>query len=883
MFWRRRRRLDEEVASHLAEETADNIERGMTPAAARNAALRAFGNVEAAKERARERDPFYWFDTVCQDVRFAFRLIARNRWLSVTIVATLTVGIGLNVSVFSLLNGFFLQPWVGTEPDTFIGLHSRYSGRYRLEYSDGGITQPDYVRYRDSAKSLAALAAYRLENLTLSGAESGRIRGGLISCNMADVIRPAPPVLGRYLTSDDCATTQPVAVAVVSEATWRTRFNGDTTIVGRTILLNRVPFMVVGVAPSLALPRPESDCEVWVPYTLLGQLRPSARYFADPRAQWLTVVGRRRPEYPLRQVQEELSILARSADEDVPGRQTSLIVTDGSLIQDPDVRGRAPVIFAATWGTATVLLLLACVNVATLLLSRSAARQREIAVRLSLGAARFRLVRQLLTEGMVLSGLAAFFSVLIVQRGPAALWNSVASYPAPFDLSPDWRVLLYCMLVAMATGLVAGLSPSAESLRPQLSESLKGSSGSVTSGRRRSRLRGVLVAVQVALSLMLLVQVALFIQAQRRFFSYDPGFETEQVLNVTFASVLSGFDPPASFYREVESRVSAVPGVVTASFASMAPWSGRNPTAVREIDGRPIPEPKHFMESPARRVVSPEYFSTLDIAVTRGRVFTRDETSSARTTIPAVISESMARRYWPGQDRNRPSIPRDEDSRSDRRVPGRAKRELHAGRWTVLLLASRPAASETRIPAGSCIRRHSDGLGERRRDRSTGRPADGDHHPHARLHGPTPGRAAQADDDLRCHFGRPGAAAGADRRIRRRLVLSQSAHPRDWYPHGARRPAPRRRRTCPAIGRVTSDRRTSCRRRPRLRPVGADGVNALRRQSARSAHAGHRTAAVVCGRTGRDMDSCPTCGRPRSAIISAPRLVRTIRSGEYSS
>ena len=536
------------------------------------------------------------------------------------------------------------------EPDTFIGLHARYSGKYRLEYSDGGITQPDYVRFRDSAKSLAALAAYRLENLTLSGAEAGRIRGGLISCNMADVIRPAPPLLGRYLTSDDCATTHPGAVAVVSETTWRTRFNGDNTIVGRTILLNRVPFIVVGVAPSLALARPESDCEVWVPYTQLGELRPSARYFADPGAQWLTVVGRRRPEYPLRQVQEELSILARSADEDVPGRQTALTVTDGSLIQDPDFRGRAPVIFAATWGTATVLLLLACVNVATLLLSRSAARQREIAVRLSLGAARFRLLRQLLTEGMVLSGLAAFFSVLIVRRGPAALWNSVASYPAPFDLSPDWRVLLYCMLVAMATGLVAGLSPSVESLRPQLSESLKGSSGSVTSGRRRSRLRGLLVAVQVALSLMLLVQVALFIQAQRRFFSYDPGFETERVLNVTFASVLSGFNPPASFYREVEWRVSAVPGVVTASFASMAPWWGRNPTAVREIDGRPIPEPKHFMESPARRVVSPEYFSTLDIAVTRGRAFTRDETSSERLTIPAVISEAMARRYWPGQD-----------------------------------------------------------------------------------------------------------------------------------------------------------------------------------------------------------------------------------------
>jgi predicted permease len=649
MFWRRTR-LDEEVASHLAEETADNIDRGMSPAAARHAALRTFGNVEAAKERARERDPFYWFDTVCQDIRFAFRLIARNRWLSVTIVATLTVGIALNVTVFSLLNGFFLQPWVGTEPDTFIALHPRYSGKYRLEYSDGGITQPDYVRYRDAAKSLTALAAYRLENLTLSGGESGRIRGGLISCTMADVIRPASALLGRYLAPGDCDSANPTAVAIVSESAWRTRFNGDSQIVGRTILLNRIPFIVVGVAPSLALARPESDCDVWVPYTLLGQLRPSARFFADPGAQWLTVLGRRRPEYSLRQVQEELSLLARSADEDVPGRQTSLIITDGSLIQDPEIRGRAPVIFAATWGTATVLLLLACVNVATLLLSRSAARQREIAVRLSLGAARFRLVRQLLTEGLVLSGLAAFLSILIVQRGPAALWNSVASYPAPFDLSPDWRVLLYCMLVAVATGLMAGLSPSVESLRPQLSESLKGSSGSVTSGRRRSRLRDVLVAVQVALSLVLLVQVALFIQAQRRFFNYDPGFDTENVLNVTFASVQSGFAPPLSFYRDVESRVTATPGVVHASFASMAPWAGRNPTTVREIDGTPVPEPRHFMESPARRVVSPDYFSTMNIALTRGRAFTAEETASTRSVIPAVISETMARRYWPGQD-----------------------------------------------------------------------------------------------------------------------------------------------------------------------------------------------------------------------------------------
>jgi predicted permease len=649
MFWRRRR-LDEEVASHLAEETADNIDRGMSPSDARRAALRAFGNVEAAKEHVRERDPLYWFDTLSQDVRFALRLIGRNPWLSFTIATTLTFGIALNVSVFSLLNGFFLRPWVQSDPDTVVVVLAKYSGKYRLRFSDGGMTQPDFARYRDTATSLASLAAFRLDNLTLSGNESGRIRGGLVSCEMAEVLRPPPPLLGRHLVPDDCADPGLAAVAVVSESAWRLRFNADTGIVGRTILLNRVPVIVIGVAASLGLPNQTGDCEVWVPYSLLGQLRPTDDYFADSGAQWLNVVGRRRPEYSLLQVQEELSVLARSADETVPGRRTSLLATNGSLIQDPEVRRRAPVIFVATWGTATVLLLLACVNVATLLLSRAAARQREIAVRLSLGAARFRLLRQLLTEGLVLSGLAAAATVLIVQRGPAVLWNSVASHPAPFDVKPDARVLVYCIVVAVVTGLIAGMSPAIESLRPQLAEALKGSSGSVTSGRRRSRMRGVLVGVQVALSLLLVVQVALFIQAQRRFFGYDPGFDTDNVLNVTFASVQSGFAPPASFYREVESRVTATPGVVRASFASMAPWAGRNPTAVREIDGAPIPEPRDFMESPARRVVSPDYFSTLGIALTRGRAFTSEETSATRAVIPAVISETMARRYWPGQD-----------------------------------------------------------------------------------------------------------------------------------------------------------------------------------------------------------------------------------------
>ena len=256
MFRRRRSRLDEEVETHLAEEIAENLARGMDPDAARAAALRAFGNVEAAKETVRERDRLYWLDTLGQDVRFAFRLMARNRWLSATIVATLTVGIALNVSVFSLLNSFLMKPWVRSEPETIVAVRHRYSGNYNLRYSEGGISQPDYARYRDSATSLTALSAHYRARLTLGGPASGTIQGGLVSCNITDVLRPAPAILGRYLNADECADGNPAQVMVLSETAWRTRFNGDSGIVGRTVLVNRVPLHGSGGCAESGVPRP---------------------------------------------------------------------------------------------------------------------------------------------------------------------------------------------------------------------------------------------------------------------------------------------------------------------------------------------------------------------------------------------------------------------------------------------------------------------------------------------------------------------------------------------------------------------------------------------------------------------------------------------------
>jgi len=615
----------------------------------------------------RKRHLWDWLDTLARDVSFACRLIRRSPILSATILTTLTIGIALNVSVFSLVNGLLLRPWVRSEPETFISVFPQYSGDYALRYSDGGMSQPDYVRLRDSATSLSALSAFRLMKVTLGGPESGSIRAGLVTCDVTNVVRPDPPIMGRYLTTDECDLSNPARVAVVSESAWRTRFSGAADIIGRTIHLNRQPFVVIGVSPNLQLPGPPNESDVWVPYTMLGVLRPSDDYFADQRAQWLSVAGRRQADHSQKHVEDELRAIVRTADQDVPGRSMTVIVTNGAMINNPDIRRRAPVILTIFLGTTTVLLLLACVNVTTLLLSRSAARQREIAVRLSLGAGRMRLLRQLLTESLVLSSIAALVSLAIAQRTPAILWNSLVPTKAPFDLKPDWHVLLYGLAMAMLAGVIAGLSPSVESLKPQLSESLKGNTGAVTASARRSRLRSALVAVQIALSLLLVTEVILLARTQQRFFSYRPGFETEHVLNVTFASVLAGYTPSASFYQEVDSRVQNVPGVVRTTFASIAPWSGRNSTTVREVDGTPIAITGDFRDDPARRVVTDGYFSALSIPLIHGRAFTREELSAKTPIVPVVISEAMSKRYWPGQDPighqfrlgdRRPSTPR---------------------------------------------------------------------------------------------------------------------------------------------------------------------------------------------------------------------------------
>ncbi len=656
MFWRRRKRLSEEIEFHIAAEVEENIGRGMSPEAARHAGLRTFGNIEAAKERARELDPAYWIDTLAQDLRFACRLMVRHRWTTALVIVTLTLAIALNVSSFSLVQALLWRPWLQTDPETFVSLLPRYSGQYRLRYSDSAsMSQPDYVFYRDSANStLSSLAAYRLLTLTLGEPAAGNIRAGLVSCNLFDVIQPGPARLGRYLAPGECGGDggSTAAVAVLSENEWRNRFQGDPAVVGRVVHVNRVPLTIVGVAPAMAFTGFAGEAGVWIPYSLLGTLRPADEYFADPHAHWLNVVGRRRSvDISYETVARELAALSQHADQRVPGRKTAFTVTDGSLLQDPELKPRVRLLTALVIGSTTLILMLVCMNVTTLLLSRSSIRQREITIRMSLGAGRFRLIRQLLTESLLSSSAATALALCLAEWAPGWVWQVLTRTTAPFSLHPDWSVVAYCVGVAFTVGILAGLSPAIETLNPHPSDSLKSGSSAVTPGRRHAFVRHALVTLQIALGLLLVTQATLFIRAQRRFFSHDPGFETKQVLNVTLASVLSGYQPPAAFYRELETRVAALPGVRTTGFTSLAPWSGRSSTELSEIDGQPLQATHDFRRDPAVRAVSGGYMEALDVALVRGRRFSdHDDGETNQLVKPAIISESMAKRYWPQQD-----------------------------------------------------------------------------------------------------------------------------------------------------------------------------------------------------------------------------------------
>jgi predicted permease len=588
--------------------------------------------MEQIKEDCRDQRPVAALRDLCLDVRLGVRTLSRGPLLAAAVVLTLTFGIGLNASLFTFLNALLFRAEVSKEPASFLHVATAY----RIHGQDSkvsAVSLGDYEAYRGAAAGAAELAAFASSRAWLGQDESEVVAANMVTCNYFAVFGMAAPKVGRFFHSGECGAGEPVVL--LSDVIWRDRFGSDTQILGRVVHLNRQPFTVVGIVPVALTPRRFEA--VWIPLSAQPLVEPQRDHLGDRSAPWLALAGRLGPGISRAQVQAALRVAAVQQDRLHPGRTTRLDVTDGSVASRDGARLYWNLAFLM--GAATLVLLAVCANVAMLRLSRADSRRREMAIRLSLGAGRTRLLRMLLTESLLLSAAAGALSLWIVYHVPEVIYRLLTGFPAPYSMAPDWVAFAWLAAVTTVTGVVAGLAPAAEALKVDLTSSMKGGSGAFAAGGR-SRTRNSLVAVQAAISLVLLVLAGTVVEANRKFVPIDPSLDTRHLSMTWLPQHGYTRERAVSFYRGLNERLRAMPGVISTAFADEAVQG--------DIDFVTLPGKNSPRLPVSRRMVSPDYFQTLGLPILAGRGFlSADEQAEAGPV--AVVSRRLAAVMWPGQ------------------------------------------------------------------------------------------------------------------------------------------------------------------------------------------------------------------------------------------
>jgi predicted permease len=518
-------------------------------------------------------------DELQQNLRYALRTSTRNRLLTCSVVLTLVIGLGLNAAMFSVVNGMVFRSRVRTNPRSFVQILTNY---HRDSVDPWKTSLSDYRTFQ-AAKAVTNLEVWTVVHTTVGDRPQDNL-AMLVSCGFFSLYGLETPAHGRTFRGGDCAAPGSGPVVVIGEELWKREFSSDPALVGRKLLLNHYPYTVIGIAPAGFSGRLRGG-GIWIPYTMEAQFFGGTDLFADISTPWLTVEGRLTPSHLRSQALTELSSLA-------PNLTVSL--SDGSLLQHPAsgpiVRWVAPLML----GAFGLILLLACANVTMLLLSRAAARRKEMAVRLSLGASRGALVRMLLTEGVLLSSCAGALSLGLVAGVPV-LFERVMWRAPHYAVEPDWLVFAYLVVLTLLAGVITGLAPAAESFKLSLNCSLKGQES-----KFGWRTRDILIAGQVATSFVLLIGGALFTRAEFSMLSTDPNFETRHVLQVPL-------NTRAPFSGSIEATLKGIAGVRSVCFTTVPPFAGKMPNVVT-LDDRQV----------VLNNISPACFATLGIPIVRG-------------------------------------------------------------------------------------------------------------------------------------------------------------------------------------------------------------------------------------------------------------------------
>ena len=640
----------EELAQHLEQVYERSLKSGATEAHARQTALLELAGDDLLKEIQRSQKPLHQAPVLetsgrsnlltdfLHDLRYALRMQLKNPGFTIVAVIALALGIGANTAIFSVVNTVLLRPLPYKDPERLVMV---WEDATKNGYPRDTPAAANFVDWRDQNQVFEGMAAIADESFNLTGAgDPERLEGRTVSANLFPMLG-VEPQFGRVFTA---AEDQPGSnrVVLLSYGLWQRRFGGDSNIVGQSLTLNGESYTVVGVLPA-RFQFPTSDDQVWVPIAFTPEQA------ANRNRHYLQVVGRLKPGVTLAQAQTEMNTIASRLQQQYPETNTDVGAAVTSLHEHlvGDIKPALLILL----GAVGLVLLIACANVANLLLARAAVRQKEIAVRVALGARRLRLIRQFLTESVLLSTLGGVVGLVIAYTGLVLLRTFIPeNISQAREISIDLKVLGFTLFVSVATGVIFGLAPAIQAVRFNQSETLKEGGRDAATGGSGKRLRSLLVTAEVAISLVLLIGAGLLINSFVRLRNVDPGFRSDNLLTMKIVMPESKYldrERRIAFYTDLVQRVQSLAGVRSAAITTNLPLYRQGNSISVRIDGRPEPPPGQELIV-VTRIISPGYFDTMTIPLLSGRKLSDQDTAATPTV--AVVSETMARSFWPNED-----------------------------------------------------------------------------------------------------------------------------------------------------------------------------------------------------------------------------------------
>ncbi len=632
--------LDTDIRDHIARETQDNIDRGMSPEEARYAAMRKFGNVTMVKEETLEVWNFVWLEQLFADIRFGLRMLRKNPGFTAVAALTLALGIGANTAVFSVVYAVLLRPLTYKDPAGLVVLHETTP-----RIGTVSVSYPNFLDWRDQSHAFSQMAAVQSVDFNLAGVtQPESISGDAVSPNFLSMMG-VRPFLGRdFDTSEEKAGTAPVLL--LSYSLWQSHLGGDPNAVGKTITLDGRSFTIVGVLPSNY--RSVDKTDVMLPIGVWATNNADAIKERGERGD-MVVIGRLAPGVRLAQARAEMEGIAARIEKEYPGSNDQFSVAL-QPIRDVFVKDIKPAILVL-FGAVMFVLLIACANVANLFLVRGASRTKEVALRIALGASRGRIISQLLTESFVLAFLGGALGLVLAVGGirgmgqliPAGLLSGAAA-------NLNSGVLLFAASVVVLAAFIFGLAPALQLTKPDVQSELKEGGRAASAGAAQNRVRGALAIAEISSALILLVGAGLMMKSLYRLLEVDPGFRPDRVLTMGIELRTQQYskDPAVlNFWQQVLDSVSALPGVEFAAVGTHIPLADSHGRTDITIEGMALPRPGNYPH-PDVHTVSPGFVATLGIPLLRGRTFTDADNENA--PFVGMINAMVARRFFPNED-----------------------------------------------------------------------------------------------------------------------------------------------------------------------------------------------------------------------------------------